>query len=381
MQKFLISRIMALGLFFGSGIGLAYAANPIVPNRGLNDPHIHIFGDRAYVFASHDRSATNQTFVMDDWWVWSSPDLVHWTNECVIKPEQTFIGKAFTGCWAVDAAERNGKYYFYFSQKNDQTGVIVGDSPAGPWRDPLGKPLLPAGIVPTHAYDNCVFQDDDAKPYIIFGVWDYYIARLNNDMISLAEKPRLLELDRKFGPYGEGKTDDKPNLHKANGHYRRAAHPTSLTYRFEKDRQGWYYTDATDAGWPIRGELNVHLDGPTPRIMSPDFLMSAEAAPRLAIEAAFPEGCAKATLMWRRLGEKDFVNTQSKSFSVVPDGQFHNYEITLSTSPEYVGVITQLRLDVLPASKRGCVRLKSVTLGKDALLRETRNEPSVGIAK
>ncbi len=197
----------------------AHAVNPIVPNRGLNDPHIHIFGDRAYVYASHDRSITNKTFIMDDWWVWSSPDLVHWTNECVIKPEETFIGKPFTGCWAVDAAARNGKYYFYFSQRNQQTGVMVGDSPVGPWRDPLGKPLLPSELTPTHEYDICVFQDDDAKPYIIFGVWDYYIARLNDDMISLAEPPRLLELDRKFGPYGEGKTDDKPNLHKANGHY------------------------------------------------------------------------------------------------------------------------------------------------------------------
>lgn len=206
-------------MLFACVSGLLSAANPIVPNQGLNDPHIHIFGDRAYVFASHDRSATNQSFVMDDWWVWSSPDLVHWTNECMIKPEQTYIGKLFTGCWAVDAAFRNGKYYFYFSQRNEQTGVLVGDSPAGPWHDPLGKPLLPAGIVPTSPYDNCVFQDEDGKAYIIFGVWDYYIAQLNDDMISLAEKPRLLKLDRKFGPYGDGKTDDKPNLHKANGHY------------------------------------------------------------------------------------------------------------------------------------------------------------------
>ena len=197
----------------------AHAANPIVPNHGLNDPHIHILGDRAYVFASHDRAATNKTFIMDDWWVWSSPDLVHWTNECIIKPEQTYIGQPFTGCWATDAAFRNGKCYFYFSERNKQAGVLVGDSPAGPWRDPLGKPLLAADLTQTHEYDSCVYQDDDGQAYIIFGVWDYYIARLNDDMISLAEKPRMLELDRKFGPYGEGKTDDKPNLHKANGRY------------------------------------------------------------------------------------------------------------------------------------------------------------------
>ncbi len=197
----------------------ARAANPIVPHRGLNDPHIHVFGDRAYVYASHDREAANKKFIMDDWWIWSSTDLVNWTHEATIKPEQTYIGKPFNGCWATDAAFRNGKYYFYFSEKNEQAGVLVGDSPVGPWRDPLGKPLLTAEMTPTHEYDMCVFQDDDGVPYIIFGVWDYYIARLNDDMISLAEAPRLLVLDRKFGPYGEGKTDDKPNLHKANGRY------------------------------------------------------------------------------------------------------------------------------------------------------------------
>ena len=213
-----LTCLRLVGALLGASLS-AHAANPIVPNRGLNDPHIHVFNDRAYVYASHDRSATNKTFTMDDWWIWSSPDLVRWTNECVIKPEQTYIGRPFTGCWATDAAFRNGKYYFYFSEKNRQAGVLVADSPAGPWRDPLGQPLLEDSLTPTHEYDICVFQDDDGVPYIIFGVWDYYIARLNDDMISLAEKPRLLQLDRKFGPYGEGKTDDKPNLHKANGRY------------------------------------------------------------------------------------------------------------------------------------------------------------------
>lgn len=221
MRRLLKSNLQAAAFasVFICSNGLVHAANPIVPNRGLNDPHIHIFGDRAYVYASHDRSITNKAFIMDDWWVWSSPDLVHWTNECIIKPEQTYIAKPFTGCWATDAAFRNGKYYFYFSERNKQAGVLVGDSPAGPWRDPLGKPLLTAELTPTHEYDSCVFQDDDGKPYIIFGVWDYYIAKLNDDMISLAEQPRPIELDRKIGPYGEGKTDDKPNLHRANGRY------------------------------------------------------------------------------------------------------------------------------------------------------------------
>jgi arabinoxylan arabinofuranohydrolase len=204
-------------------LGLAtiavHAANPIIPQQGINDPHIHIHDGKAYLFASHDRAPDNAKFVMDDWHIYSSPDLVRWKLESVIKPEQTYIGKPFTGCWATDAAFRNGKCYFYFSEENQRSGVMVADTPAGPWHDPLKKPLLASDLTPTDEYDIDVFEDEDGTPYVIFGVWDYYIARLNADMISLAEPPRLLVLDRKFGPYGAGKLDDKPDMHQANGHY------------------------------------------------------------------------------------------------------------------------------------------------------------------
>ncbi|KAA5824852.1 family 43 glycosylhydrolase [Algibacter amylolyticus] len=201
-----------------------YAQNPIVPNQGLNDPHIHIFNDTAYVYASHDKSIDNKKFIMEDWWVWSSPDLVNWTKRSVLNPKDTYIGKDFSRCWATDAAYKNGKYYWYFSEGNEQTGVVVGDTPTGPWKDDLGKPLLNSDLTPTHEYDMAIFEENGAH-YIIFGVWDYYIAKLNYDMISLAEKPRKLIINNPKGPYNpDGKnlekpTDDKPFMHKRNGKY------------------------------------------------------------------------------------------------------------------------------------------------------------------
>lgn len=202
-----------------------FAQNPIVPNKGLNDPHIHIFNDTAYVYASHDKSAKNKKFIMEDWWIWSSPDLVNWTKRSVLNPKNTYIGdKNFTRCWATDVAYRNGKYYWYFSEGNQQTGVVVGDSPVGPWKDPLGKPLLTSELTPTDEYDMAIFEEN-GEHYIIFGVWDYYIAKLNYDMISLAEKPKKLEITNPRGPYNlDGKnvekpTDDKPFVHKYNGKY------------------------------------------------------------------------------------------------------------------------------------------------------------------
>lgn len=203
---------------------LLKAQNPIVKNMGLNDPHIHIFNDTAYVYASHDKSTASKSFSMDDWWVWSSPDLVNWTYRSTLKPENTYLGKPFNQCWATDAAEKDGKYYFYFSEANTQTGVVVGNTPVGPWKDILGKPLLDSTLTPTHEYDMAVFVDN-GQPYIIFGVWDYYIAKLNEDMISLAENPRKIIINNPHGPYNlDGKnkampTDDKPFVHKRNGKF------------------------------------------------------------------------------------------------------------------------------------------------------------------
>jgi hypothetical protein len=139
----------------------ASARNPIIANQGINDPHIHIFGDTAYLYATKDKSKDNKTFVMNEWTVWSSEDLVNWKAENFIDPAETYIGPGFDSAWAIDAAQANGKTYVYFSEAARQTGVVVGDGPAGPWREALGKPLLTADMTPTHEYDpsNRYFRD------------------------------------------------------------------------------------------------------------------------------------------------------------------------------------------------------------------------------
>jgi hypothetical protein len=193
--------------------------NPILPGRGVCDPHVRIYDDRAYLYASHDRGADNPTWTMDDWWIWSSPDLVQWTHECTVRPEDTYYGKPYTSCWAVDAMARNGKHYFYFSRGPREIGVLEGDSPVGPWRDVLGKPLIPEGMLETEARDPGLFMDDDGEAYLVVGAGAFYIARLSEDMVSFAEPPRDIQIAHPEGPYGKGKTDDKPYLHKRGGVY------------------------------------------------------------------------------------------------------------------------------------------------------------------
>jgi hypothetical protein len=191
---------------------------------GVTDPHIRIHEDRAFLYASRDSSIHNSGFVMNEWQVWSSDDLLNWTLESTLRPEDTYIRKPLDGCWATDAIEKDGRYYWVFSQvdkdeNSHQIGMMVGDSPGGPWTDLLGKPLLPNKIVNTEVYDPCLFKDDDGTVYIFFGAWDYYFAPLSDDMRSIKGEPRRITIQNPAGPYGEGRTDDKVFLHKRDGIY------------------------------------------------------------------------------------------------------------------------------------------------------------------
>lgn len=191
---------------------------------GVTDPHIHIFNDKAYLYASHDFSPENRGFDMRDWQVWSSDDLMQWQLESTLKPEDTYIGKPSDNCWATDAVEKDGIYYWAFSDMNRngegaQIGMVQSHKPGGPWQDILGGPLLPPDCADTEVYDPCFFKDDDGCVYILFGVWQYYIAKMSADMRTITHPPHPIHISNACGPYGKGKTDDKVSLHKHQGRY------------------------------------------------------------------------------------------------------------------------------------------------------------------
>ena len=90
--------------------------NPLIEHRGVCDPHIHIFEGKAYLYATHDNyRKLGEGFQMTEWQIWSSEDLVHWKLERVENPRDYYCGP-IDQCWAVDAAYRDGKYYWYFSE-------------------------------------------------------------------------------------------------------------------------------------------------------------------------------------------------------------------------------------------------------------------------
>ena len=214
----MMRKCFALILFIGF-MSNSKAQNPINPGKGMCDPQVRVYGNKIYLYATHDSSVNNKDFVMNDWWIWSTKDLVHWKYESTLKPDDTYLKHPYNSCWATDAISRDGKYFMYFSAGQTDVGVVTSKTPIGPWKDPIGKPLLPQDITPTLERDPGIVVDSLGNGYIVFGCWDYYIAKLNPDMVSLAEKPQLIQLDVKNGPYGLGKTDDKPFMHYYKGHY------------------------------------------------------------------------------------------------------------------------------------------------------------------
>jgi len=197
-----------------------YSRNPILPGQGVCDPHVRVFNNRFYLYATHDASPENERFVMRDWWIWSSNDLVDWKHECTLNPRDTWLGDGFGRCWATDAIERDGSYYWYISEGADSTTVLKAETPVGPWTDVLKGPLLQrADLGGAAAHDPSLLIDDDGRAYMIVGYKQYYLLELNDDMVSLSGPARRVEVINPTSPLGAGTLDDKPTLHKRAGIY------------------------------------------------------------------------------------------------------------------------------------------------------------------
>lgn len=183
--------------------------NPLIEEPGMADPHMLVVGDTCYVFTGHDVGFGVSDWVMPDYRIYRSTDLKSWAHVGTIKPEDTYMGAGHTDCWAGDVATRNGKYYWYFSNRKESAGVMVADRPEGPYKDALGVPLV-------DSFDPTIFTDDDGTPYIIYGEGTYKIARLKESMIELDEEPKEIKItgDELYECCG-----DKNSVHKYKDTY------------------------------------------------------------------------------------------------------------------------------------------------------------------
>ena len=84
---------------------------------------------------------------MKEWRVWSSADMVNWTDHGSPLNVGTFSW-AKADAWAGQVIARNGKFYWYVpvtcwkSTNSMAIGVAVSDQPHRPVPDAIGRPLV-----------------------------------------------------------------------------------------------------------------------------------------------------------------------------------------------------------------------------------------------
>jgi beta-xylosidase len=215
-----VSIVLTSALLAGTAFGCAAAEMrrlepnsdrspppPVLP--GVNaDPHIAVFGDTFYIYPTTDGT---EGWLSTSFRAWSSRDLVNWKDEGVILDLPRDLVWADIRAWAPAIATKLGKYYYYYSAAQN-VGVAVADSPVGPFKDPLGKPLVAKTDFPRmQAIDPMVFVDDDGSAYLYWGQGRCKAVKLNDDMISF----NMADVRDLTPPgYNEG-----PFVHKRNGQY------------------------------------------------------------------------------------------------------------------------------------------------------------------
>ena len=179
----------------------ATAQNPFVQTWFTSDPAPMVSGDRLYVYTGHDEDGAD-FFWMQEWRVYSTEDMVNWTDHGSPLALESFSW-ADDRAWASQCIERDGKFYWYICahsklSKGMAIGVAVSDSPTGPFRDALGKPLFENGS--WDHIDPTVLIDDDDQAWLMWGNPQCYYLKLNRDMISYSgDLGRLDMTEEAFG--------------------------------------------------------------------------------------------------------------------------------------------------------------------------------------
>jgi beta-xylosidase len=200
--------------------GLEQVNMPLFQTKYTADPSPLVVGDTLFLYTSHDASPedipdenekSSAGFFMYDWLLWSTTDMVNWTEHGAVASLKDFSWRSReNGAWAIQTVERNGKYYLYAPLHGHGIGVLEADSPYGPFKDPLGKPLV-WDKSNWYDIDPSVYTDDDGQAYMYWGNPHTFWAKLGNDMTSLTSEVNKLP---HIPNYQEG-----PWFYKRNGHY------------------------------------------------------------------------------------------------------------------------------------------------------------------
>ena len=194
--------------------------NPYLPlDEYVPDAEPHIFGDRVYIYGSHDRFNGHDFCVLDHI-TYSAPidDLSDWRYEGVIfkRSDDPHNGKkGRSPLYAPDAIQGpDGKYYlYYFAAYHNEIGVAVCDTTAGKYEF-YGKVHHKNGKVwgkksgEQFPFDPGVLTDDDGRVWLYSGFetkvpfvasrWHDLkndggvVMELEPDMVTIKQEPKVI---------------------------------------------------------------------------------------------------------------------------------------------------------------------------------------------
>lgn len=176
-------------------------ANPILPLwEHIPDGEPRVFGNRVYLYGSHDR-AFSQQFCDSKLKVWSAPidDLDHWVCHGDVfhaQPDEDHPADVnwYAGgmMYAPDVVEKDGKYYLFAYLFYGRGCVAVSDTPCGPFKvintyQYENTPDLPEGFCNDGVcVDPGVLVDDDGKIYVYCGYQRSFVVQVDpEDMVTI----------------------------------------------------------------------------------------------------------------------------------------------------------------------------------------------------
>ena len=209
--------VLPLALLFACSC--AYSQNPIVSHCYTADPAPMVFEgkDSLYVYCDEDMNVpgVNDFYYMERWRVYSTIDMVNWTDHGIAMPRTAFSWAREGTCWASQCVKRGDNYYWFMcvSKPNDwrhYIGVGKSSKPSGPFKDARKQPIIDTGgggdIDPT------VFIDDDGQAYLYWGNNKLCYAKLKSNMLlldtSIGNKG-IVEVPLTAEAFGGVKIDDK----------------------------------------------------------------------------------------------------------------------------------------------------------------------------
>ena len=222
------------------------AQMPVVQTKFTADPAPLVYDGKVFLYTTHDEDdARGYEFKMKDWLLYTSEDMVNWEDHGAVASLKDFKWyDGDNGAWAEQVIERNGKFYMYCPIHGHGIGVLVADSPYGPFHDPIGQPLV---WQKEHWYDidPSVWIDDDGQAYMYWGNPHTYYIKLNEDMISTSGEIQQLP---HINDYQEG-----PWIYKKNAKYYLAFASTCCP-----EGIGYAMSDKITGPWEYKGHVMNH---------------------------------------------------------------------------------------------------------------------------